>query len=247
MAWSVLGESVLGTSHRAGDTPCQDAFRSSTFGAESDWLVVVVADGAGSASHSDIGANAACEEFIQQCQSLEPSTLKTLEAMIDLFSIVRNKLIAQAERLQVKPRELACTALVAIIGPTLAVFAQIGDGGIVVGDGQLTRVVFWPETTGYANETDFLTDERFATALRFETSAAPVSELALFSDGLQRLALDYASKVPHPPFFRPLFDGLRNATDATLLLEPFRAFLDSDRVNERTDDDKTLALAVCHP
>lgn len=247
MVWSVLGESVRGTSHRAGDTPCQDAFRSSTFGPEKDWLVVVVADGAGSASHSEVGSSLACAEFIHQCQSLDPLTLNKQQEIIDLFSIVRNKLIAQAELLQIKLRDLACTALVAIVGPTTAIFAQIGDGGIVVGDGQFTRIVFWPETTGYANETDFLTDEQFATTLRFEIMTTPISEFALFSDGLQRLALDFASKVPHPPFFRPLFAGFRNAADTLLLVEPFRAFLDSPAVNDRTDDDKTLVLAIYHP
>jgi len=29
-------------------------------------------------------------------------------------------------------------------------------------------------------------------------------------------------------------------------VEPYRAFLDSPQVNERTDDDKTLVIAVRH-
>ena len=69
----------------------------------------------------------------------------------------------------------------------------------------------------------------------------------MFTDGLQRLALDFAGHTPHHGFFGPLFEQLRAVNDSESLVEPFRCFLDSDRVNQRTDDDKTLVLAVRKP
>ena len=247
MSWLTLAASVAGTSHQARNTPCQDAHRLRTYGPAGEWLAVVVADGAGSASHSEAGANWVCDEFICRIEAVEPESLNGRDGMTALFSDVRSSLIAEAERLAIRPREMACTTLVAIIGPTSAMIAQLGDGAVILGDEQGYRVAFWPEPAEYANATDFLTEERFADALRFEAVLAPISEVAVFTDGLQRLALEFATRTPHSAFFRPLFEALRHAEDPESLAEPLRAFLDSPRVNERTDDDKTLVLALRHP
>jgi len=238
--WSALGESVTGTGHRLRNVPCQDAFRFRAFGPDGDWLAVAVADGAGSATHAEAGATVACDEFARRVGLVPPESLLTPDGMTELFRGVRDAVLTEAERLGVPGRELACTALLAVIGPTAAAFAQVGDGAIVVGD----RVVFWPDPAEYANATDFLTDADFPAKLRFETADAPVPEVAVLTDGLQRLALDFAAKAPHAAFFRPLFDALRSAADSESLIEPFRTLLDSPRVNARTDDDKTLVLAV---
>ena len=244
MVWTVLGDSVTGTSHHARSTPCQDAFRFCRFGSMAEWLAIVVADGAGSASHSEIGATLACDEFVRRVETLERDVLLTRVVITSLFADVRIALFAEAERLGVPPRELACTTLLAVVGPTSAAFAQLGDGAIVVGHEQGYRAVFWPEPAEYANATDFLTADQFADFIQFETTTDTISEVAVFTDGLQRLALDFASRAAHPAFFRPLFDELRNAVDTELLAAPFYNFLDSQRVNERTDDDKTLVLAI---
>jgi hypothetical protein len=244
MIWAVHGESVTGTSHRARNTPCQDACRFLGFGPTADWLVIAVADGAGSATHSQAGATLVCDEFVRRVEAIEPSSLLARDGMATLFAEVRNALIAEAGRIEVPAREVACTALLAVLGPTSAAFAQLGDGAIVVGNGEQHRTVFWPDPAEYANATDFLTDERFAECVRFEATTEPILEVAAFTDGLQRLALDFEARTPHAPFFRPLFRELRSAADVKPLVEPFRNFLDSDRVNERTDDDKTLVFAI---
>jgi hypothetical protein len=244
MAWAVLGESVAGMSHRSRSISCQDAFRVSTFGPAAEWLAIAVADGAGSGSHSEVGAAVACDEFVRRVEGLGADALFTPDSTVTLFTEVRAALFGEAERLDIRPRELACTALLAIVGPASAAFAQLGDGAMVIGQGQDFRVIFWPEPAEYANATDFLTDDRFADLIRFETVADPVAEVAAFTDGLQSLALDFTARTAYPPFFRPLFNELRSAADPASLVEPFHKFLDSDRVNERTDDDKTLVLAV---
>ncbi len=247
MPWIVLGECVTGTAHHTRSVPCQDAFRVRCLGPDGEWLVVAVADGAGTAAHADVGATLVCEELVRRVGPDRLEFLSTHEAMTALFTEVRAALLAEAGQLGVSPRELACTALLAVVGPTSAVVTQIGDGAIVLGDGGGQRVVFWPDPAEYANATDFLSEERFADALRFEAVAGPVAELAVLTDGLQRLALDFAARTPHAPFFRPLFDQLRLAPDPDALAEPFRGFLDSPQVNARTDDDKTLVLAVRRP
>lgn len=244
MTWAVLADSAMGTSHRTRSTPCQDSYRVHTFGPRAECLMVAVADGAGSSSHAEVGATLACEEFARRVEALESNVLFTRDGIIELFAGVRSALMVEAETRGIRSRELACTALLAVVGPVSAVFAQLGDGAIVIGSGPDYRTVFWPEPVEYANATDFLTDDRFAEVIQIETSSARITELAMLTDGLQRLALDFTARAPHQEFFRPFFQRLHSEPDAETLLEPLRHFLDSPRVNERTDDDKTLVLAV---
>jgi hypothetical protein len=241
--WVVVGDSVTGTSHRTRNTPCQDEVRYRTFGPAKDWLVVAAADGAGSSAHSELGARLVCDELVKRAQLCATAPTFSREWAVELFGAVRNEVVAEAERREVRPRELACTALLAIVGPDRAAFMQLGDGAIVLGDGS----GYWPEPAGYANTTDFLTDNRFAEVIQFTLVDTPIVELAVLTDGLQRLALDFSARTPHLPFFRPLFSRLVSEPAPESLLEPFRAFLDSAVVNAKTDDDKSLVLAVRRP
>jgi hypothetical protein len=73
-----------------------------------------------------------------------------------------------------------------------------------------------------------------------------LEEVAVFSDGLQMLALQYSTRSVHSPFFRPMFRQLASSTEGHVieLCNPLNSFLNSKLVNERTDDDKTLVLAT---
>ena len=64
------------------------------------------------------------------------------------------------------------------------------------------------------------------------------------SDRLIRLALKMPCQEPHTPFFQPLFQFARAAFAEAEAVRQLEAFLQSERVNARTDDDKTLVLAI---
>ncbi len=241
--WQVLGESVAGTAHVKRTIPCQDAFGFQRFGPEDGWLVVAVADGAGSASHSDVGSRIACDELVRYVVDLPPETDYSNLDVSRAFAGAREAVCAKAAELGLRPRDLAATALLAVVGPESAVFGQVGDGAIVIGDGSAYRTVFWPEIEEFVNVTNFLTETGFERHLLTTRLGESIRDLALMTDGVQWLALDFALRQPHPEFFRPMFVPLRGGTDMTELRPHFRSFLDSDRVNEKTDDDKTLFLA----
>jgi hypothetical protein len=146
-----------------------------------------------------------------------------------------------------------------VVAADCAAFFQVGDGAIVV-DAEPPRqgydCVFWPAHDEYENVTFFAAQPDAAEHLLWTLVDRPVAELALFSDGLQRLALDYAAQQPYAPFFRSMLSPLHDqdagpnadqvAGEDGLSLS-LAAFLDSPRVNDRTDDDKTLMLAVRAP
>jgi hypothetical protein len=163
------------------------------------------------------------------------------------YGKVREEIVGEASRRGVEPGQLACTLLVAVVGETAAAFAQVGDGAIVVREGDGYQTAFWPQSGEYANTTNFITDAAFADNLEFTRRPTAVDELALFTDGLQMLALNFNSRTVHLPFFLPMFRKLRAAEPGEGLQRALRSFLLSAAVNQRSDDDKTLVLATRVP
>jgi hypothetical protein len=161
----------------------------------------------------------------------------------------REAVLAEAQKHGSAPRDLASTLLVTVAGPSGGGALQIGDGVIVVSDGGGRWCwVFWPQHGEYANTTYFLTDEDAAERLQIEPFSGKVSDIALMTDGLEPLALHYASRFVHEPFFngmfRPLFDA-DGAYEINHLSASLERFLSSERVGSRTDDDVSLILATC--
>lgn len=246
--WRLLKESVEGTAHRRLALPCQDSCEGvATCPAREHFLVVACSDGAGSAGLSQVGSALACRRFLElACEALEhagPQALVEPLQVLEWYREVHLTLRAEAERRGVPLRELACTLLAAVVGEQRALFAQVGDGAMVVRGEQGYAPIFWPQQGEYANSTFFITEPDFEHVLQLE-GRGRVDEVALFTDGLQWLALHQGSREAHGPFFEPLFTALRLAADPAELVAPLRSFLDSPEVNQRTDDDKTLVLAV---
>lgn len=248
-SWKLLGGSVIGTSHERLGESCQDyAHGVVVFAGMSACLIIACADGAGSASHSFVGAKAACLGFIRFASERLRDGLSLQEIgprqMFDWYARIRGQLSLEASLRNLDIGDLACTLLTAIVGDEAAVFSQIGDGAIVYREGERFATAFWPQNGEYANTTFFLTSPGFEEKLAFRALGQGVEELALLTDGLQPLALHYASRTVHAPFFVPMFDSLRRSTDIDGLENPLKEFLKSKPVIDRTDDDKTLMLAT---
>src|SRR5207245_2769181 len=98
-------------------------------------LIAACADGAGSAEHSDIGARLSVETFLSLAESQLRDATGELPPGPDLVEgwakAARQAVFAEAGARGIKARQMACTLLAAIAGPSWAVFLQIGDGVIV--------------------------------------------------------------------------------------------------------------------
>jgi hypothetical protein len=135
-----------------------------------------------------------------------------------------------------------------LIGESSAACLQVGDGVMVLADSEERTYnhVFWPDRGEYANMTHFVTQDDAIEHLQFESIGRRIVEAALLTDGLQTVALNYQEQTAYEPFFKGLFAPLRAATaegNSPTLADSLAAFLSSPRVNEKTDDDKTLVLA----
>lgn len=173
----------------------------------------------------------------------------TREVAISIVLEIQKALLASAEGLGVPVRELACTLVGVVVAPKSCLFLQIGDGVIVVADHDEPDAydwVFWPDRGEYANMTRFVTDRDATENLLHELCLRVIDEVAVTTDGLQALVLDYRARAAHDRFFLPMMKVLRTQTSRGELHEisgKLATYLASARINQRTDDDKTLVLA----
>jgi hypothetical protein len=246
----------MGTSHVKSGDPCQDA--SACEVAEgpqaSDVLIAVVCDGAGSAKLSQVGSAETCRFIIERIKELLSTGLPVAEITKEVATRIvldaQEHLRATAENVGATARDMACTLIAAVIAPGSAVFIQIGDGVAIVGPrtepSNEFSWVFWPERGEYANTTTFLSDEQVAEHVQHTVVPDGIDEVALLTDGIQSLVLDYKEHAAHAPFFSSMMAPLRARTDSGHidgLSAKLAAYLDSAQINARTDDDKTLILA----
>jgi hypothetical protein len=214
-------------------------------------LSLFVADGAGSALRGGDGAELAIHaaaDFI--AEKLAQSEIRLGDELaVECVMAVRGRIYAQAEKQGLAARDYACTLLGVLSSLQGTLVMQIGDGGIVVDIGSGLEVPVVPMSGEYANMTHFVTDEDAINTLVAKVFPSKAFKVAAFTDGIQRLALNMATNTAHTPFFAPLFQVLSTATieQEDQLQAALVNFLNSASVNERTDDDKTFALAVLVP
>jgi len=242
--WRSIGAKAKGVAHASDGSPCQDAFAYASLG--TDLTAIAVADGAGSAACSKAGAEISVERAIRYLRNvgdlLEADTATWLHAMRGAFEAARGSLGDYARSRGLAVRDFATTLQVVLLSHAACCYGRVGDGGGVGRvDGALVPLVPAPDN-GYANETHFLTSPESEPEVFFR--ADHVSDCAVFTDGIQHLAMQLAQWKPHDPFFNPLFDFLRTSDDTTSAQDSLSQLLGADRFDRRTDDDRALVISV---
>lgn len=254
MKWKVVGATAIGSSHKENNTLCQDFISYQEFPDKNEDItyVLICCDGSGSAQYSDLGAlgciqtmNANISKYLKNSE-----ITKIQDSDIQLWCIQANTFLNEiAHQVNHDVEDYATTMLVVIVKNSTCIVFQIGDGVIVLGSKDKTSHEFivsqWPDKASYANETHFITDDD--ATLHIETTRTSiVDRIAIFSDGLQRIALDEKNRKAHSPFFTPLFNGLKNIKekDIHLFENELKKYLNSAIFDEKTDDDRSLMLAT---
>jgi Protein phosphatase 2C len=252
-AWVWAGARAIGTAHLAQGLPCQDAFvcRIWQEGTRPAVLIAALADGAGSAECAEIGAQLATSLVANiVSEQLMEGTAPDRVANVLRCAVgeARLALQLQAGHAGRVIDDYACTLLVAILCADGGIVGQIGDGAVVIDDGdQGWHPVHWPDHGEYANTTHFLTEPNALEVLQLATLDRSVRRVCLFSDGLERLVLDFRDRSAHAPFFDAIFSPFEQHTDAghaARISRDLEALLGSDKINCRTDDDKSLVCAA---
>lgn len=248
--WRVVPASVAGTSHQQRGLPCQDYHYWEILAP--GILVAAVADGAGSATLAEVGsqvaAGAAVEAISQKYSDLHVATedeASWQQLLLHGLEVARLSVTAEAAVRDTQVRELATTLILVVATPQLVAAAQVGDGAAVIQDRQNNLITLTaPQSGEFINETTFLIANDALSKAQVTVWQGQPTQLAVFSDGLQLLALQMSDGIPYQPFFAPLFRFAAEATDEGEARQQLQQFLSSERVTQRTDDDVTLFLAT---
>lgn len=247
-AWRCIGASVMGVSHQRDGKPCQDYWRHCHL--PTGEFVVAVADGAGSARMAQAGAQLVVEGALAAVQAFrqryQPASRKAWRDLIAYaFGAAQQTVAQQAAQTGYTTRDYSATLALALVTPELVVCGLIGDCAMVLAtdQGEL-RSLCPPQRGAYANTTYFATHQPHHERLDLQLWEGRVRRLALFSDGLLSLAMNIEENRPYAPFFTPLFAFADEATDSVEAAQALAGFLASERVNQRTHDDKTLVLVT---
>ena len=239
--WNFVAASQRGLTHERRGEKCQDACTAFHRGPA---LYLALADGAGSALFGGLGAMTAVEAsrswLQEQCPSpTDPNWPDMLRSGVrEIHASLQT--VACSKGLSMD--DLACTLLLAIVTPTGAIAAHLGDGGAVLmrSDGEL-RMLSVCQREGAANRTAFVTDVDWEPNLGLALQRGEFTGLAAFSDGLEAGAVN-GQREPHPGFFQPLFAACSQHPVAAATKD-LREFLRSDHLRAHTDDDCTLIIA----
>ncbi len=255
MNWRLAGASVAGAAHVRAGTACQDAHRIEVIavGDGRTIIALIAADGAGSAKEGGTGAALAASSLRDQAVAWFRSggTVRDMKHPLvqEWLDGVREVISVEAGASHSEMRDFAATLLFAFMDGERAAFGQIGDGAMVVCDGAGDwEVMFWPQRGDYANQTFFVTDPTAKKQLRFAHAVHSIREIAVFTDGMERLLLDFESQRAHTPVFEKMLAPLRNSAEVGFnpeLSGSLGQYLGSQGVASRTDDDVTLLIATC--
>jgi len=243
--WAVA--SRIGTSHVRMGTRKQDAYRVTRI--NSEVLCAVVSDGAGSATFGGQGASLLCRILISNFREWFDSNedLPNDDVVLCWLDLIRDQLSEAAERRGVTRRQFAATLIVLLIHKNHVLALQVGDSALVARKNGIWQALCWPENGEFASTTYFITDD---PEIRLHTFHLDLEydAFALFSDGIESVALEQATQQPFARFFDPMIRPVDQSAGEGRLAElsaSLASYLDSPALCERTDDDKTLVLISC--
>jgi hypothetical protein len=254
MTWKVIHSSAIGNSHLREKKPCQD-YVSFWQSPDGHLLIGVVADGASSAKHSDKGAKIAVRCTIKYLRNrLKISQFSDLikdhdtanNFFIDLLINVQKKLETQAKNNSYSVKEFACTLLVFIASPDWLAAMQVGDGLIVIRQNncQDYELLFQPDKGEFINYTTFVTSSNAVEKMQIFCQEIQLDFLCAATDWCENIAVTQLSNwKPLTDFFQPL-ENCVLTNEREIGKTQIDTFLNSERVNKETDDDKTLLLCV---
>lgn len=250
-AWEWVSASATGTSHLRVGKGCDDAGACIFVrGATENALVAVCADGAGSAQRSRLGSRIISRAFCRSARAYlrEGGTVSQLsrDTVSDWLDDIRGRIVNVAAQEFLVPRDFASTLVGCIVNENEAKIIHVGDGAAVcrIADSEHWEVASWPSHGEYASTTYFVTDDP-EPFFQLNTIDGRITDLAVFTDGIEHMVLDFSSNSAFPPFFNRMFSALKSEQVGKnrSLSRQLTSYLESSAVCERTDDDKTLLLA----
>lgn len=253
--------SAIGQGHTSSGVPCQDSGLIAM--AENGIVIGAIADGAGTAKHSDVGAKKVCEftieflraEFCPLIQSeqidIDPCTHESLA--LECFNQVVEKLYKYSEQEDLDFRELASTLVAFIATPRFLTSIEVGDSFLIFKEASNNdyQLVSRPTRGEYVNQTIFVTHsplpEQIKRNVHIFPEEAPLEFICAMTDGMEAVSIDRVTWKPGGQFFTPIHRATRLASGEDELNSYLEQILTMEELNRRSDDDKTILVACFTP
>ena len=238
--WKVAQAAIQGRGHISGNIPCQDK----TFYVKTqNGCAIALADGAGSAKYSHLGAkctveyvsNLIVDHFEDYYQQADPLIVRH-----SLMTGILKKLERLAESIGCEICDLASTLLCVAVYEDRYLIVHLGDGVIGYGDGNSIRVASFPNNGEFCNSTVFTTsiDAEASLKLLKGRLREEMKGFVLFSDGVGSVLYKH-NKNEISQSLSPVFDDLaqhRSSEVEQNLLETL------DEIKARTQDDCSIIV-----
>lgn len=232
-----VGATRQGRKNQLADNPNEDHF---TIVYHGDYVISVISDGCGTATSAAEGAQATSTLIVKGLQVVADQLRENgpgqwmVDAVFEQFLNVRKELIS---RYGPNLGHYAATVVASIADQTGGVLVHLGDGiaaAYAIERSNLSAIaISEPENGEYANETYYLTDQRWAHHLRL-TPHGPADLIVLASDGAQDIFY-LGNQIRE--------DTINIFKDTALGSQPIIDDLfDLPEVRERTNDDHTLVF-----
>lgn len=246
--WQAVAGSAIGTKHISGGTPCQD-YAAYQIILEGQVTIGAVADGMGSAAHSEIGSKMAVEVAIYQLSLknwlAKPITQSEAKVFFNsLLNTVVDRLEQQAKTKNFSLKDLACTLLVFVATRNWLAAMQVGDGLIVARPKERSnyQLLFQPDKGEYVNETTPVTSRNAAQKMKVDVWLGEYEFICAATDGIENISL-VKRQEPYDNFFKGLEEQIMRSGKTQPEKEAeLNEFLTSEKINQKTDDDKTILM-----
>jgi hypothetical protein len=246
MTIKAYGASVIGRSHLAAGTPCHDAHAFQAF--QDNAYIAVVLDGMGSAAHAEKGSRLAADtvlELLLSSITLDLSDEDVIIAVKEAFMKTQERLQEEADDLDIDIRDLNATLLVYLSLDDRQFYGQVGDCAAIGKTDDGYQVIARQQRGEYANATFSVCNPQSVLDGIYEKTTTFFPHVALMSDGIESISVSAKDKTVSALFFDPFFNAFeKEGFDQETVSNSLARFLSSDRINQKTDDDKTLLFVM---
>ena len=231
---------IQGKTHQTTDTVCQDKTFSLV---KNSTTSIALADGAGSAQFSDVGAIVAvetiCEYFSDNFKEVFDNN-DGIEVKRNIIMVIRGALEEKSKEIGCKITDLASTLLSVAINNNSVIAVHIGDGLIGYVKDDNLKVVSQPITGEYLNETTFVTSsDALSNMVIVKGNTTGISGFVLMSDGSAESFYNRNDKTIAPAVKR-LIEGTAILTEKVIYQQIHKIF--TKIITKKTGDDCSIAI-----
>ena len=239
----LYGASVVGTSHLSTETPCHDnhAYKILPNGLG---FIACVSDGMGSASHAELGSLTASTfivEFLEKYLDVKMTDEEIITLIKEGFIETNDQLHDVANQNEVNIKDLNATLLVFVSFHDRQFYGQVGDCAAIGKIGDSYEVIAKQQRGEYANATFSICNLESIENGIYEKCDKFYPMVSLMSDGIESISISAKDKTVSHLFYDPFFKVFSHENyNQEEVQKSLERFLASERINKKTDDDKTL-------